>query len=387
MGNRSNTEEFIKKAKEKHGEKYDYSKVEYINNSTKVCIVCPVHGEFNQSPNAHLSGHGCKQCANKIRKRLEKETFIERSNKIHNHKYNYLKVNYINSKTKVCIICPLHGEFWQTPTAHMEGNGCKLCGNEKQYDKLRHDSFYFINKSNIVHNNKYDYSKVEYLNSRTKVCIICPIHGEFWQNADSHLRGHGCQKCVNTYHYTTKEWIEEAKKIHNNKYDYSKSIYKGSKKDICIICTTHGEFLQRPNTHLNGHGCPKCKSSHIEEEIINLLLENNIKFDYQKKFEWLGLQSLDFFIPKYNVAIECQGIQHFQNVDYFGGENGLKQRKEKDKIKRNLCNKNGIKLLYYANYEYNFPYDVIVDKEELIRKIIDNEETILYRPLKLDSLI
>ena len=112
------TEEFIKKAKEIHGNKYDYSKVEYKNTSTKVCIICPEHGEFWQTPNHHLQGHGCPKCKNeKIRKRHTHNItiFIEKARKVHGDKYDYSKAEYINASTKVCIICPEHGEFWQTP--------------------------------------------------------------------------------------------------------------------------------------------------------------------------------------------------------------------------------------------------------------------------------
>ena len=115
-------------------------------------------------------------------KKLTTNEFIEKSRKVHGDKYDYSKVNYVNAKTKVCIICPIHGEFWQTPDLHLQGSGCSLCGGKIQ---LSEDEF--IRRANLVHNNKYDYSKVNYINYHTKICIICPIHGEFWQEPANHL--------------------------------------------------------------------------------------------------------------------------------------------------------------------------------------------------------
>ena len=123
------TKEFISKAKEVHGDKYDYSKVEYVNKLTPVCIICPTHGEFWKRPEHFLRGQGCPKCSNKLFK-LNKDIFIDRSNKIHNNKYNYSKVEYKTVEDKVCIICPMHGEFWQTPHSHMSGVGCPKCHEE-----------------------------------------------------------------------------------------------------------------------------------------------------------------------------------------------------------------------------------------------------------------
>ena len=121
------TEQFIEKAKQIHGNKYDYSKVEYVNNHTKVCIICPEHGEFWQTPNSHLNGNGCSSC--KGLKKLTTKEFIERAKQVHGNKYDYSKTIYVNKRTKVCIICPIHGEFYQTPHNHVyQKQGCPECG-------------------------------------------------------------------------------------------------------------------------------------------------------------------------------------------------------------------------------------------------------------------
>ena len=121
-------EEFIKGARKKHGDKYDYSKVDYVNKRTKVCIICHEHGEFWQTPSSHLQGKGCPICGGTST--LTKEELIKKARKVHDNKYNYTKVEYVNNKTKVCIICPEHGEFWQTPYDHFYGCGCPKCHAE-----------------------------------------------------------------------------------------------------------------------------------------------------------------------------------------------------------------------------------------------------------------
>ena len=174
---------------------------------------------------------------------------------VHGDKYDYSKVEYINNKTKVCIICPEHGEFWQKPESHIiKKRGCPYCGGTA---KLTLNDF--KRKSDEIHKYKYDYSKVEYVNYETKVCIICPEHGEFWQTPHGHLNGQGCPYCGGTVKLTTQDCIKRAKEKHFNKYDYSNFIYNGYDVKSCIICPEHGEFWQTPHVHLLGCGCPKCR--------------------------------------------------------------------------------------------------------------------------------
>ena len=340
-----NRELLIERAKKVHGDKYDYSKVEYNGIHTKVCIICPKHGEFWQEPNSHLHGNGCPKCAGL--KKLTTEEFIEKAKEVHGNKYDYSKVEYVNGKTKVCIICPIHGEFWQTPSAHIhQKQGCIYCSGRK----LNLNSF--IEKAKKIHGDKYDYSKVEYVNNNTKVCIVCPEHGEFWQKPVNHLRGNGCPKCANEYSPSTEEWIERAKQVHGDKYDYSKSTYVNAATRICVICRKHGEFWVFPNNHLKGNGCPNCNKSKLENILSFYLIKNNIEFTFNKKFEWLKNKkalSLDFYLPEYNVAIECQGEQHLLE----GREFDNKRQIENDIIKNKLCLENGIKLLYFGDTKIN----------------------------------
>jgi rubrerythrin len=124
-------DDFIRSARKVHGDKYDYSKVVYKNNKTDVCIICPIHGEFYQTPNSHLKGRGCPICGGT--KKSTKEDFIIKAKQVHGDKYDYSKVVYVNNQIKVCIICPIHGEFYQTPKNHLSGQGCPKCSGNKNY--------------------------------------------------------------------------------------------------------------------------------------------------------------------------------------------------------------------------------------------------------------
>jgi hypothetical protein len=342
------TKEFIEKAQLVHGNKYDYSKVEYKRNDKKVCIICPEHGEFWMTPGNHLNGQGCRKC-DVVNRTKTTEDFINDAKKIYGDKYDYSKVEYKGNKKKVCIICPEYGEFWITPNNFLRGHNC----NGKHTYKLTTKEF--IKRVKKIHKNKYDYSKTEYKTIDEKVCIICPEHGEFWQRASGHLSGDGCPKCSPSSLKDNEYFIKKAKEVHNDRYDYSKVEYKGNKKKVCIICPEHGEFWQAPSTHLQGCGCPICNNSRLELEIFNTLKENNILFNVQKTFRWLKDKKnmfLDFYLPDYNVAIECQGTQHFEKNHFFGDIKGLISTQYRDYIKFSKCKNKSIKILYYIPYDY-----------------------------------
>ena len=362
------TEEFVKRAKEIHGDKYDYSKVEYTNNRTKVCIICPEHGEFWQLPSFHLNGCNCPKCKGKG---MNTEEFIKRAKEIHGDKYDYSKVEYTNNRTKVCIICPEHGEFWQTPDNHIHGHGCPFCKSDKLTEINSSSSECFIENAKKIHGNKYSYSKVKYINNHTPVCIVCPIHGEFWQTPNAHLSGNGCSRCSKKNKHTTCEFIELAKKIHGNKYDYSKVEYINNSTKVRIICPEHGEFWQTPNAHINSsQGCPICRESKLEKEIRMFLNEHNINYTQRKTFDWLKKEKLlhyDFFLADYNIAIECQGLQHYKPIKYFGGEKQLAKQQEYDLFKKIKSEEHNIKLLYYANEKYSD--EIIIDKNNILKYI------------------
>ena len=240
----------------------------------------------------HLKRTGCPKCGvvqQGVTKRSNCEEFVSKANVIHNNKYDYSKVNYITARINITIICPEHGEFKQAPDNHLQGKGCPICANKKRSEFRKFTAEQFINKARKVHSNKYNYSKVKYVNSQTKVTIICPEHGEFQQAPNPHLKGKGCQKCYGNMRKTTEQFIKEAKAIHDNKYDYSKVNYINTDTKIIIICPEHGKFEQVPNSHLISGGCPKCAGFgltyaqlEIVKEIIKpLKLKNQVEY-----FKW-----------------------------------------------------------------------------------------------------
>ena len=363
---KSTTEDFIKKARTIYRDRYDYSKVEYKGNKEKVCIVCPEHGEFWMSPNNHLRGHQCPGCFGTPKSTTQE--FVKKARAIYGNKYDYSKVDYKGNKEKVCIICPEHGEFWVRPYSHLKGHGCPFCSGMARITLQM-----FIERCSHKHNNKYDYSKVQFDSLDDFIIISCPEHGEFWQRAKVHYRGYGCPFCGGSKRLTNEEFIKKAKLVHEGKYDYSKVNYINTGTKICIICPEHGEFWQTPNNHLFGAGCPVCPESNLESKVRHFLLKNKIVFEQEKGFDWLRYKHkmfLDFFLPDYSVAIECQGGQHFFPTRLFGGEDFYKLTLERDEAKRRLCEAHGIKILYFSNAHIDYPYPVFESFRLLHQAII-----------------
>lgn len=280
MSNKKTREQFIKEATEKHKNLYNYDEVIYENTKKKVKIICKIHGQFEQSPGQHIKGNGCRQCGyinNGNNCRKSKDNFIKEAINKHGNIYNYNKVVYKNANSKVIIECKLHGDFEQRPTQHLRGQGCSYCSKNKIYIPE------WIEKVNIKHNNKYDYSESNILKSTIKIKIKCPYHGIFMQTPEAHLQGTGCKRCARAY--TPTQYINLAKKKHNNTYTYNNTIYIDSSTDIIITCKEHGDFIQNPTTHLQGHGCKKCSNRYsptTEEFIINAKNIHGNKYDYSK---------------------------------------------------------------------------------------------------------
>ena len=246
--------------------------------------------------------------------RLTKEIFIEKARKIHSDKYDYSKVEYVNNNTKVCIVCPIHGEFYIIPDSHLRGRGCKKCGTIRAKMKNRMKQNEFIEKAAKIHNGKFDYSDVKYENTDTKVKIICP---------------------------------------------------------------EHGEFLQTPHHHLNGIGCPLCGANNISENKLFTILKENFEDAIQQYSPYFlkengHKQFIDIFIPSKNVGIEYQGRQHFTAISKFGGEKEFKLTKQRDEKKYLKSKENGIKILYFS-YERDLPEtyidEIFKNENKLIKKI------------------
>lgn len=195
-------------------------------------------------------------------RRLTLDEVCERSKIIHNNKYDYSLVEYINNGTNIIIGCPIHGKFTQSPRMHLFGQGCPLCGG-----RLTSTIEMFIQKAQKVHGDTYDYSDTVYVQTHDSVYIICKIHGSFSQTPLNHLQGSGCPRCTRGRDPNTTDWfIEQANAIHCNTYDYSSTTYVSTHRKVEIVCSVHGIFEQTPNVHLKGCGCPRCGTSVSNKE-------------------------------------------------------------------------------------------------------------------------
>jgi rubrerythrin len=290
--------------------------------------------------------------------KLTNEIFIQRAKEVHNDKYDYSNIKYVDYHTPVLINCFKHGLFLQSPAEHLNGKGCKKCGYETVSKSLKSNAENFIEKAKNIHGDKYDYSLVDYKNSKTKVKIICKKCGNiFEQMPDKHLKRNGCPNCSKYKKTNTAFFIEKAKNIHGDKYDYSLVDYKNSKTKVKIICKKCGNvFEQKPNVHIQGSGCPNCRFMNPKNEaiIFDWLKLNNYLFERNKKFKDLKdkkLLSYDFYIPSKKLLIEYNGEQHYKKINCFGGRKKLLIQKHHDWMKRKYAQKNGYSLLVIPYWE------------------------------------
>lgn len=355
-GAKMTQEEFIKHCREVHGDKYDYSKTVYNGMGKKITIICPKHGEFTMEAVRHVLSHqGCPKC---VGRNLTQEDIINMFREKHGNKYDYSKVVYTRMHDKVTIICPEHGEFSQTPSKHLLGQGCPKCAAIERGAKRAITKELFIERANKIHHGKYDYSKVEIKTVLDKVKIICPVHGEFEQLAYDHLHGHGCNKCAQDIHrMIQEEFIKRAKEVHGDKYDYSLVKYINTYTPVKIICPIHGVFEQVPESHVNKkHGCPKCgkgiskAENELYEYICSLVGECNVE---QRNREVLDGKEIDIYLPSLKLGIEYNGII-WHSTKYKPNQECHIQKMEK-------CNEQGIKLIQIFEDEYHNHKDAVLN--------------------------
>jgi len=279
------------------------------------------------------------------------KNLIKQFQKVHGNKYNYDKVVYNNCRTKICIICQEHGEFWQLPLNHRNGQGCPDCGKKDQVRQVQNEEF--IRRLVDKYGNQYNFDKTIFRGTKKRIIVTCKQHGDFEVFPFNFLKGKGCPKCVNERVSNERrndfdKIVQKFNKVHNFKYDYSNSVYQNYCKKIEIICSKHGSFWQSVSDHIKGRGCPICKSSKGEIIVSNILLKKQIEFIPQKRFEECKLfkpLAFDFFLPKNNTCIEYNGIQHYESLDYFGGKQELEEIQKRDAIKIKFCKDNNIKLI------------------------------------------
>ena len=330
MPRRKTQQEFIADAIAVWGDKLDFSKVVYKNNHTAIEVKCNECGEtWWPKPDNLLHKHGCPTCAGC--KELTKETFIKRANEVHGNRYEYSKVIWNGSKSKVIITCHEHGDFLQSPKDHLAGCGCRECA-KLTMGSPRMSISDFLRKAHEVHGNEYDYSLVKHIkNNREKLPIKCRTHGVFMQTAHAHIDAEqGCPECSKYFlkeklkgHGRTKRgfsaltFIEKAVKVHGDTYDYSLVDYKDVRTPITIVCKKHGPFQQVPYYHLAGNGCRKCYDERHSESVA-------------KPFEQIVKESRDV-----------------HGNDYEYDEQSYKGMKKKMKIFCKKCGRHFLQMPYY----------------------------------------
>lgn len=422
MAKRLTQEEFIQKASETHDNQYDYGKVEYVNNRTPVTIKCKLHGEFSQTPKLHLLGNGCRECGYlKVSDKKSKspEQFLEECEKVNKGRYDLSKVVYSGAHEKITLVCPNHGEFEMAANDFLKGRGCRECsyeerGKEKQLpyedflrratethqeryeydessytkssDRLRvkceeHGWFEqiatshlagqgcprcarnvplateeFIEQARKVHGDKYDYSITKYDRSHTEIKYKCATHGVVSQTVSNHLQGWGCAKCSPSYKKTTETFIGRAREVHGDKYDYSLVDYKTSTDKVKIICKEHGEFEQVSNYHLGGSNCPKCAlKESMQEKELAKFLKQFTKVKRNDRTILEG-KEIDILLPAYKIAIEYNGL-HWHSSQYLAEDYHLE--------KTELCEAKGYRLIHIFEDEW-------LHKQEIVKSRLMN---------------
>ena len=308
-------------------------------------------------------------------RRKTTEQFIAEARAIHGDKYDYSNTKYEGSKVKLTITCRKHGDFQQWPEGHLHGNGCPKCKFEKQGVERKLSTEEFIKRSKEIHGDRYDYSKSIYTGWYNKVEIICKEHGSFLQNAGDHLCAEGCQVCGEKTKIVNKitpksEILKRFKEINQDKYEYDLTDYNGCSSKIKIYCNTHNIwFAQTVQSHLVGSGCPKCKNTKTQYKIYEFLIDSfpEETWYWEHSPSWLGLQRFDIYNKRCNFAIEYNGIQHYQPIEYFGGEDTFKMCTNYDSLKKQKCLDNNCEL-YIIKYD-DVDYEKIKqDITELLKR-------------------
>jgi len=353
--------------------KFDFSAwdEDHVGAATSVKTGCSACGHiFYPTPSDLKRGkHRCKPCSDVEKHERAVNDFITKSTKIHNGRYDYSKVDYVNSQTKVCITCIEHGvEFYQIPAKHKSGaTSCDKCKKENASSNNRLSFSTLITNLEAVNPDLYDYSEVsesDYINQNSKIKIFCNKHKVFFeQSIGKRLQNKtACEQCKSEKVFNdADDFITDCAKQHDNFYDYSDVVYSGSDKMLHNIhCPTHGYFDQRADSHKGGNRCSACSNagiSALENELFDFIKSLN-STAYQSDRKLLDGKELDIVIPDKNVAIEFCGI--YWHTEKMG------KYKNYHREKFDNCKKLGIQLLTIFEDEWNNSKDQIKNKLRIL---------------------
>lgn len=337
---------------------------QYIDSHTPILHLCEEHDIYwDASPSNLLQGRGCLKCGieknSNARSKLHKDYVSDIS--IKNPNIEIIE-EYINSKTKVMHHCLKHDIYWKAiPVNILKGCGCYKCTKEKLINSNCKSQKQYIKELSLINSNVVVLE--EYINMKTPILHKCIIHDIEWKTTPSSvLQGCGCKKCksdklIDKRTKTHEQYVEDLKTTNRNIIVIDS--YKGANIPILHKCLIDdNEWYTSPTNVLSGEtGCPQCSESKGERQVRLWLEEHNISYEKQYKFEdCCDIKPLpfDFYLPAYNKAIEYDGKQHFEPVEYFGGQEGFEIRVKHDIIKNEYCKNNNIPLLripYYKNTE------------------------------------
>lgn len=287
-------------------------------------------------------------------RKLTTREFIDRAIKTHGDKYDYSETVYSDMNTEVTVRCPKHGYFTQRAGDHVHGYGCQKCGQRNTKSTTEE----FVNRSRLIHGDKFDYSRVEYKGNKVKVCLICPVHGEFWITPNHHLRGVGCGKCgkavFSSSRITSREdYIVQCRKAHGDTYAYDLVEYKTTKHKVNIVCREHGVFSQMAESHKNGHGCPKCSCAGTSKGQMDLILFLSKSTEVIEEFVLPGSKMrLDAFLPAMNIGVEYHGLRWHSTAI-------CKHNPTKDFEKHLLAESLGIRIIHIYEDEWRYNRSVV----------------------------
>jgi hypothetical protein len=326
-------EEFLERARNKHGYKYEYPNLSEKILSTDVIDISYSGCFYKQRVDKHIY---LGRCPEKNTPRKTTQEFIEEARKVWGDKYDYSLVEYRGALKKVKILCS-GIVLEQVAISHLQG-----LSPEKILTKEN-----FIRKAKKIFGDKYDYDQVKIKNGRTAVMI--GYQGIFFlQKPSDHLAGRCPEKIALSVRKSLRQFINEANSVHDFRYSYDKSDYISNQTKVIITCPIHGDFLQRPLSHIQGNGCSNCNESKGEKEIARFLNKNNILYYRQHKFhDCRNVFELpfDFYIPSKRTIIEFDGKQHYEPIEHFGGLKAYESLKVNDKIKNDYCEDNYIDLI------------------------------------------
>ena len=344
---------FLNKAKERHGGKYIYNIKKFKSIAQKEPIKCVKHDFiFYQVLSDHLRGdYPCPKCRTKY-KAYSFEDFEKKSKQIHNKKYEYIENTYVNTKSIVSIVCKKHGVFEQKAANHLTGKGCRECGIIKQKESNMMTTSEFIKRAQIIHSERYIYKNTIYNGTKNNVIIECMKHGIFEQKSKTHLQGCGCPKCGRDKRSKNSDnFIIEAKRKHNNKYNYTKTVYKNNRSKVIITCKKHGDFQQLPNNHLSGNGCLNCR------------IDGTIKKDFfteakKKHGDIYDYSDVNYINRKNKIKIICKKHGTFEQspANHLIGQGCPECGKIKTRIKKHefIKRANKVHKGYYDYSNLNF---------------------------------